>query len=123
MRDENEKKKILRERRTWRVRSHLRGSAERPRMCVVKTNKHVYVQLIDDVNSVTLVAAGTGGKASAGTEMAKKSKVSAAMVGELIAKKAKEAGISEVIFDRGPSKYHGILAALAEAARQHGLKC
>lgn len=123
MRNDNKKKTVLRTRRELRVRAKLRGSAERPRMCVVKTNKHLYVQLIDDVNAVTLAAAGTGGKSSEGTELAKKSKASATLIGEVIAKKAKDIGISEVIFDRGPFKYHGVLAALAESARQHGLTC
>ena len=110
-------------RRALRVRAHLRGSESRPRMCVVKSNKQLYVQLIDDVNGKTLASAQTGGKGSQGTELAKKSKASAKMLGEMIAQKANALGITQVIFDRGPFKFHGILAELANAARQQGLLC
>ncbi len=92
-------------------------------MCVVKSNKQLYVQLIDDVNGITLASAQTGGKANQGTELAKKSKASARLIGEQIAQKAKSLQISQVIFDRGPFKYHGVLAELAEAVRQQGLRC
>jgi large subunit ribosomal protein L18 len=119
----NKKAGTIYARRSLRVRAKLRGSAVRPRMCVVKSNKQLYVQLIDDVNGTTLASAQTGGKGSLGTELAKKSKASAKMIGEIIAQKAKALGISQVIFDRGPFKYHGVLAELANAARQQGLLC
>ncbi len=119
----NKKALSMQSRRALRVRAHLRGSAKRPRMCVVKSNTQLYVQLIDDVTGTTLASAQTGGKAAQGTELAKKSKASAKLVGEQIAQKAKELGITQVIFDRGPFKYHGILAELANAARQQGLQC
>jgi large subunit ribosomal protein L18 len=123
MKTGNKKAGKMFNKRAVRVRSHLRGTVERPRMCVVKSNKQLYVQLIDDVNGKTLASAQTGGKGSQGTELAKKSKTSAKMIGEMIAQKAKTLGISQVIFDRGPFKYHGILAELANAARQQGLLC
>lgn len=119
----NKKAGSVRRRRAIRVRAQLSGSASRPRMCVVKSNKHLYVQLIDDLTGTTLASAQTGGKAGHGTEMAKKSKASAKLIGEQIAQKATALGISHVIFDRGPFKYHGVLAELANAARQHGLLC
>jgi large subunit ribosomal protein L18 len=123
MKTGNKKVGIKFSRRAVRVRAHLRGSEKRPRMCVVKSNKQLYVQLIDDVNGKTLASAQTGGKASQGTDLAKKSKTSAKLIGEMIAQKAKSLGIAQVIFDRGPFKYHGILAELANAARQQGLLC
>lgn len=107
------------DRRTLRVRSKLRGTAEKPRMCVVKSNQHLYVQLIDDVHGRTLAAAQTAGKKAG----ARKSKEAAKVIGDAIAEKASALGIKEAIFDRGPSKYHGILAELAEAARARGLQC
>lgn len=119
----NKKIGALRSKRALRVRAQLRGSVLKPRMCVVKSNKQLYVQLIDDVNGKTLASAQTGGKAAQGTELAKKSKASAKLIGEMIAQKAKALGITQVIFDRGPFKYHGVLAELANAARQQGLLC
>lgn len=119
----NTKAGTIRSRRALRVRAQLRGSQARPRMCVVKSNKQLYVQLIDDVHGTTLASAQTGGKGSVGTPLTKKSKASAKMVGEMIAQKAKALGITQVIFDRGPFKYHGVLAELANAARQQGLLC
>lgn len=123
MKNANKKNVRIQSRRALRVRSHLRGSALVPRMCVVKSNAHLYVQLIDDVNGKTLACAQTGGKVAKGTEVAKKSKAAAKSLGELIAQKARALGISQVIFDRGPFKYHGIFAELANAARQQGLQC
>jgi large subunit ribosomal protein L18 len=116
--------KTLRRRkvRTSRLRSHIRGDAGKPRMCVVKTNKHIQVQLIDDAKGVTVVSATTTSKELRGTPHAKKNKESAKVLGEMIAKKAKAQGIERVVFDRGPFKYHGILAELADAARAGGLQ-
>jgi large subunit ribosomal protein L18 len=115
------KSKILRT-RSLRVRKTLKGSSERPRMCVVKSNKHINVQLIDDVNGRTLACASTFEKGIETPELKKKSKASAQAIGERIASRAKGLGITEVIFDRGPFKYHGILAAVADSARQQGLQ-
>ena len=117
MKQGNKKAVGVRLRRTMRVRSSLRGTAKKPRLCVVKTNRHLYVQLIDDVEGRTLAAAQTIGS------QAKKSKETAKVIGETIAEKAVALGVSEAIFDRGPSRYHGVLAELAEAARARGLKC
>lgn len=112
----------LRKSRALRVRKHIHGTAERPRLCVVKTNKHIQVQLIDDDNHVTICSAATFSKELKKTEFARRNKSSAAKLGEEIAKIAQEKNIKEVVFDRGPFKYHGILAALADSARGAGLK-
>ena len=116
------KKNLVRKRRTMRVRKHLRGNQSRPRLCVVKTNQHIQVQLIDDQNGLTLGAISTFAKEFRNTEFAKKSKKSARKLGEHIAEIARGKQINEVIFDRGRFKYHGILAELADAARGAGLK-
>ena len=107
------------ERRTkikYRVRNKISGTAERPRMSVFRSNKQIYVQVINDEEQKTLVAAS-----SLGLEASNKSE-QASKVGELIAKKAIEAGITEVVFDRGGHLYHGRVKAVAEAAREAGLK-
>lgn len=116
------KKQNIRHTRALRVRKKLRGSSTKPRLCVVKTNKHIHVQLIDDEAGKTLGAASTTSKELRNTEFTKKCKTSAAKLGEHIAETAKKLGISEVIFDRGPFRYHGILASLADSARAAGLK-
>ncbi len=108
--------------RALRVRKHLRGSPIKPRLTVIKSNKHIQVQLIDDENGNVLGHAATFGKNFRDTEFAKKNKNSARKLGETIAQIAQEKNIKEVVFDRGPSKYHGILAELADAARTAGLK-
>ncbi len=108
--------------RAQRVRKHLRGSAAKPRLSVVKSNKHIRAQLIDDQKGVTLTSASTLSKSLQGTEFNKKNKASARKIGELIAEAAKKQNIKEVVFDRGPFKYHGILAELAGAARENGLQ-
>lgn len=123
MKSGNKKLFAMKSRRAVRVRANLRGSASRPRMCIVKSNVHLYVQLIDDENGKTLASAQTGGKSAKGTGLVRKSKAAAKLIGENIAEKAKALGITQVIFDRGPFKYHGILAELANAARQQGLLC
>jgi len=104
------------------VRKHIIGSASKPRLCVVKSNKHIQAQLIDDSAGVTLGAISTTAKQFRNTEFAKRNKVAARKLGEHIAEIAKEKNIKEVIFDRGPFKYHGVLAELADAARAGGLK-
>lgn len=112
----------VRQRRSWRVRKHVRGTALRPRLCVVKSNNNIHAQLIDDDNGQTLGAVGTFSKELRNTEHGKRNKASARKVGELIAQIAQSKNIKEVVFDRGPFKYHGILAELADAARAGGLK-
>lgn len=105
-----------------RVRKKLRGTSTKPRLCVNKTNINIDVQLIDDENHQTLGSASTRSKEFKDTEFAKKNKVSAAKLGQRIAEIAKEKNIKNIVFDRGPHKYHGILAELANAARSAGLE-
>ena len=103
-----------------RVRKHISGTPERPRLSVYRSEKNIYAQIIDDVNAVTLVSASTVDKelkVNAGGN-----KEAAKMVGEMIAKRAIEKGITEVVFDRGGYLYHGRVQVLAEAAREAGLK-
>lgn len=122
MRSSTIKKRLLEKKRGWRVRKHLHGTAERPRLSVHKSNAHISAQLIDDDNGVTLGSVATFGKEFRDTEFKKKNKVSARKLGETIAELAKQKNITTVIFDRGSFKYHGILAELADAARSSGLK-
>lgn len=99
-----------------RIRGKISGTAQRPRMSVFRSNKGIYVQLIDDLNGRTLCAADSRGIAE-GTKIEISAKV-----GENIAKKALEAGISEVVFDRNGYLFHGRVKSLADAARKAGLK-
>ena len=111
-----------RQRRKWRVRKNLRGTPNKPRLSVFKSNRHLAVQLIDDEQSRTIASTSTLDKEFKGTSFSKKSKEAAAKIGEKIAQLAQQNAIKEVIFDRGPYKYHGLLAELANAARSAGLK-
>ena len=108
--------------RAMRVRKKVQGTVAKPRMCVVKTNKHIQVQLINDEEGKTLTSLSTNSKELRKTEHAKKNKASAKFLGEKIAQRAKELGITQVVFDRGPFRYHGILAELADSARAGGLQ-
>jgi large subunit ribosomal protein L18 len=108
--------------RHTRIRVKLSGTTERPRLCVHRTTKHIYAQIVDDVKGVTIVAAGSVEEALK-KDFAHGGNVDAAKaVGKLVAEKAKKAGIEEVVFDRGGFVYHGRVAALADAAREAGLK-
>lgn len=107
--------------RAIRIRKKHKGTANRPRLSVVKTNKNIYAQLIDDEMGKTLACVSTLSKDVRGTDLAKKNKTSAAEMGKMIAEKAKGLNIREIVFDRGPFKYHGILKELADAARSSGL--
>ena len=107
--------------RVFRVRKKIIGSAERPRLSVSKTNRHLYAQLIDDLNAVTLAGVGTLSKTNQ-KSFNKKSKNSAREIGKQIAHLAKERKINSVIFDRGRYKYHGVIAELAQGAREAGLQ-
>ena len=109
------------QRRAMRVRKLVRGTQVKPRMCVVKTNKHIQVQLINDDQGQTLASLSTNAKELKQQET-KKNKATAKMLGEMIAEKAKKLGISQVVFDRGPFRFHGILAELANSARAGGLQ-
>jgi len=110
-------KRMHREKRRKRVRRKVVGTAERPRLSVYRSNVHIYAQLIDDDAAVTLAAADS--RQVGGAENRKQA---ARKVGELIASKASEAGIETAVFDRGGNKYHGRIAALAEGAREGGLR-
>ncbi|MCD4549841.1 MULTISPECIES: 50S ribosomal protein L18 [unclassified Schaalia] len=110
---------VARKRRHLRLRKKITGTAERPRLVVTRSNRHMVAQVVDDTVGHTLVSASTMEADLQGTEGTKKDK--AAKVGALIAERAKAAGISAVIFDRGGNKYHGRVAAVAEAAREGGL--
>lgn len=116
------KKQTLRQKRAWRVRKKLKGTAVKPRLCVVKSNQHLQAQLIDDESGVTIAGTATYAKEFSGTEFNSCNKASARKVGEHIAELAKAKGINEVVFDRGPFKYHGVLAELANAVRAAGLQ-
>lgn len=113
-------KNVARKRRHNRVRKNLFGTGVRPRLNVYRSNKHIYAQLIDDTNGVTIVSASTVDKelsvdSSSSVEAATK-------VGELIAKRAQDKGYKSVVFDRGGYLYHGRVKALADAAREAGLE-
>ena len=111
-------RKLERERRHIRVRNKISGTAERPRLCVYRSNSNLYVQVIDDVAGNTLAQASTLDK-EVKTKHANKE--AAKEVGALIAKRASEKKIKEVVFDRGGYIYHGVVKELAEAAREGGL--
>ena len=108
--------------RHYRIRNRVKGTAQTPRLAVFRSNKHMYAQLIDDVAGVTLAAASTMEAEIAGKLETTSNIEAAQAVGEAIAKKAIEKGITEVVFDRGGYIYHGKVAALAEAAREAGLQ-
>ena len=110
-------KRAHREKRRKRVRRKIAGTANRPRLSVYRSNVNIYAQLIDDDAAQTLAAAD-----SREVGEAENRKDAARKVGELIARKASEAGIEVAVFDRGGNKYHGRIAALAEGAREGGLK-
>jgi large subunit ribosomal protein L18 len=112
----------VRQKKHRRLRNHLAGTAARPRLAVFRSNNHMYAQIIDDSVGHTLVSASTV-QQDVKADLEKTNDVAAAAkLGEVIGKKALEAGISEVIFDRGGYIYHGKVAALADAAREAGLK-
>ncbi|WP_120465268.1 50S ribosomal protein L18 [Paenibacillus aceti] len=108
--------------RHLRVRKKVTGTAERPRLNVFRSSKHIYAQLIDDVAGVTIVSASTADKELSGDIKNGGNVESARKVGELIAKRAQEQGKKVVVFDRGGYLYHGRIQALAEAARETGLE-
>lgn len=110
-----------RQNRRFRVRNRIRATSTRPRLSVHRSNKHIYAQIIDDQAGVTIVAASTAEK----TVLEGKSggnKAAAEAIGKLIAERATGKGLKEVVFDRGQYRYHGRIAALADAARAAGLE-
>ena len=115
-------REVVRQTKHRRLRNTLSGTAERPRLAVFRSNNHMYAQIIDDTVGNTLVAASTAEKAVK-AELEKTNNVeAAAYVGTVIAKRALEKGIKEVVFDRGGFIYHGKVQALADAAREAGLE-
>ncbi|MCH9610436.1 MAG: 50S ribosomal protein L18 [Chlamydiales bacterium] len=115
---ENSKKHstLVRRKRTFRVRKKLRGTSERPRISVIKTNKHVHVQLIDDEKQLTLAHASTLSSNS------KKSCANSKELGSSIAKACEKLKIKKAVLDRGRFKYHGVVAAVADGAREGGVE-
>ena len=114
-----QKKSSLAQKRRWRIRKKIKGTAERPRLTVHFSNKHIYAQCIDDVKGHTMAyVSSVGGKETT----AKANNEGAAELGKLIAEKAKSAGVESVVFDRAGRRYHGCVKSFAEAAREGGLK-
>lgn len=120
--DRIKKKYVARKMRKKRVRKKIVGTSRRPRLAVFRSLKHIYSQIIDDENGITLVAASTL-SAELKNSLSTAGNIDAARkVGQLIASKAKEHQIESVVFDRGGNPYHGRVQGLAEAAREGGLK-
>ena len=115
-------KNAIRLQRHKRVRRKVSGTAQRPRLCVFRSSNNIYAQIIDDTNRVTLVAASSLEADVKGAVNHTGNKEAAKLVGQLVAKKAVEKGITEVVFDRGGYLYHGRVSALADAAREAGLE-
>jgi len=114
------KRAVGKARRHFRVRKNVRGTAERPRLVVTRSSRHISAQIIDDLKGHTLVSASTLDTSIRGAEGDKSAQ--AGKVGALLAERAKSAGVSKVVFDRGGNKYAGRIAALADAAREAGLE-
>ena len=111
----------LRLRRHSRLRKRVKGNTARPRLSVFRSNLHIYAQVIDDSTGQTIAAASSKDKSIAGSLSGKTKIERAESVGQLLAERAKAAGIDQVVFDRGGFKYHGRVQALADAARKGGL--
>jgi large subunit ribosomal protein L18 len=108
-----------RRKRHERIRLHLAGSEVRPRLAVFRSLNHIYAQVIDDASGKTLAAASTADKELKGSKSTKSDE--AAVVGKLVAERAKAAGVERVVFDRAGFRYHGRIKSLADAAREAGL--
>lgn len=117
-----QKKQAALARRHRRVRGKISGTAARPRLCVTRSNSNVYVQFVDDVAGKTLLGVSTLGPDFKATGKSGANVEGAAALGDIAGKKAVEAGITEIVFDRGGNLYHGRIKALADAAREAGLK-
>lgn len=115
-----DKKTIRRSKIKQRLRKKIRGTAEKPRLSVFKSNNEIYAQIVNDIEGKTLAAASSRTKEMTAKKVTKTEK--ATLVGNIIAEKAKEAGIETIVFDRSGYMYHGRVKALAEAARKGGLK-
>ncbi|MDZ4763203.1 MAG: 50S ribosomal protein L18, partial [Chloroflexota bacterium] len=116
------KKREGRQRRQRRIRARITGSQERPRLSVFRSLENIFAQVIDDTAGTTLVSASTIDKEIKAQVEGKSKTESAKIIGQELAKRAKEAGITQVVFDRGGYQYHGRVAALAEGAREGGLE-
>ena len=116
-----ENRKLVREKKHLKVRNHLSGTAERPRLSVYRSNNHIYAQVIDDIEGKTIAAAGTVEKEAREALEHTDDIAAAEFIGDLVAKRALEKGVSKVVFDRGGFIYQGKVAALADAARKAGL--
>jgi large subunit ribosomal protein L18 len=117
-----DRKHELRRRRHYRLRRRVKGTPERPRLAVFRSIKHIYAQVIDDDQQVTLAAASTMDPGLKGSLKTGGDVEAAKAVGRLVAERAKEKGVSKVVFDRGGFTYHGRVASLADAAREAGLE-
>ncbi len=118
--DSQKLKQVRRSRRRTGIRKRVVGTPERPRLCVYRSLNHIYAQIVDDLAGRTLVSASTRDKS---VSVGKTGNADAAQaVGATLAKRAREAGVEQVAFDRGGFRYHGRVKALAEAARKGGLK-
>lgn len=115
-------KKERTRKRHQRIRNKIMGTKERPRLCIYKSNKHIYAQLIDDVEAKTLLFCSTVQPSLRSKIKSTWTKEAAKIVGEMIAKSATDKGIKDVVFDRGGNRYHGKVIAFAEGARGAGLK-
>lgn len=116
------KRNVRRHRRQMRIRKNVRGTAEKPRLSVFKSNMHICAQLIDDDKGFTIASAGTVMKEFRSKNLGKKSKEAAREIGIKLAEVAKQKNIALAVFDRGHNKYHGLLAEVANAARESGLQ-
>ena len=114
-------RELARLKRKKRIRRHLSGTEDRPRLTVFRSHKHIYAQIIDDVRGVTLVAASTQSADYKQLEKPEGKVGAAERIGELVARKAQDQGIGKVVFDRNGYIYHGRVKALADAARKAGL--
>ena len=114
-------RKLNREKRHMRIRRSLVGTTQRPRLCIYRSNKHIYAQVVDDSTAKTIACASTLDPELKGKVDKSWDCDSAKSVGELIAKRAKEKGVTTVVFDRGGYIYHGRIAAVADGARESGL--
>ncbi|MBN1437562.1 MAG: 50S ribosomal protein L18 [Sedimentisphaerales bacterium] len=119
--NKQKKKTVLWRRRQRRIRGKVQGTPEQPRLCVFRSGRNMYAQLIDDSTGSTLVSASTLSKEMSFEGKCKSNKAAAAKVGEAIAKKAIDVGVHKVCLDRSGYKYHGRVKALADAARKGGL--
>lgn len=113
-------KKVLKQKRRWRIRKKIAGTTQRPRLCVHLSNQHIYAQCIDDVTGKTLLYVSTLSKELREEEI-KPNVEGSSKLGKIVAEKAKDLKIEEVVFDRSGKIYHGCVKAFADAAREGGL--